>query len=174
MNSGGRSYNLSQLQILLVESNPHTRKLIRLILGAFRCRNIREAEDGAGALSILEDSFRPDVIIINQTLPMITGVEVVRCVRRGRLGMDLYTPVIMITAHSDMGRILEARDAGAHEILALPLSAKRLYDRIVALVVFPRPFVRCVTYFGPDRRRHSDRHSAFEGEERRNDEAQAL
>ena len=171
----GWNYNLSQLQILLVEGNPHTREIIRLILNAFRCRKVREAEDGAGALQTLEESFRPDVMIVNQELPMISGVEVAQYVRRGQAGADPYMPIIMVTGYSDMGRILQARDAGVHEILALPLSAKRLYERIVALIVSPRSFVRCTTYFGPDRRRHrSNDHFQYEGPERRNSEAQAV
>ena len=171
----GWSYNLSNLHILLVEHNPHTRKLIRLILNAFRCRNVHEAEDGAGALRHFEDGFRPDVIIVNSKLPMITGLEVVRCVRRARLGADPFTPVIMVTADTDKHHILAARDTGAHEVLALPLSAKRLYERIVALIVSPRPFVRCPVYFGPDRRRQkADAHFPYDGPERRKSEPEAL
>jgi hypothetical protein len=47
-----------------------------------------------------------------------------------------------------------ARDAGITEFLAKPISAKSLYDRILNVVLKPRPFVKTKTYFGPDRRRN--------------------
>jgi len=50
--------------------------------------------------------------------------------------------------------VMVARDAGITEFLTKPISAKSLYERIVNVVVRPRPFVKTKTYFGPDRRRN--------------------
>ncbi len=47
----------------------------------------------------------------------------------------------------------EARDAGVTEFLVKPISAKGLYQRIVSVVMAPRPFIKTATYFGPCRRR---------------------
>ena len=65
----------------------------------------------------------------------------------------------------DMPRVLAARDAGASEILAKPLTIKGLLDRLIAAVDRPRPFVRATTYAGPDRRRRTD--PAYDGPRRR-------
>ena len=46
-----------------------------------------------------------------------------------------------------------ARDAGVTEFLAKPITADNLFSRIAEIVERPRAFVRCDSYFGPDRRR---------------------
>jgi DNA-binding response OmpR family regulator len=60
----------------------------------------------------------------------------------------------MLTGHSEKRRVTVARDAGVTEFLAKPISAKALYQRILNVVVNPRPFVKTKSYFGPDRRRN--------------------
>jgi DNA-binding response OmpR family regulator len=59
----------------------------------------------------------------------------------------------MLSGHTELQRICEARDAGVNEFLAKPISARALYSRMMSLIANPRPFVRTATYFGPDRRR---------------------
>jgi DNA-binding response OmpR family regulator len=71
----------------------------------------------------------------------------------------------MLTGHSEKRRVVAARDAGVTEFLVKPLSARALYERIVNVVVNPRPFVRTKTYFGPDRRRNLN--PSYVGPERR-------
>jgi DNA-binding response OmpR family regulator len=46
-----------------------------------------------------------------------------------------------------------ARDAGVTEFIAKPITVQNLMSRLAEIVERPRPFVRCGTYFGPDRRR---------------------
>jgi len=62
-------------------------------------------------------------------------------------------PIIMLTGHTEMHRVIEARDSGVHEFIAKPISAKGLYSRIKSIIDKPRQFVRVGLYFGPDRRR---------------------
>jgi DNA-binding response OmpR family regulator len=59
----------------------------------------------------------------------------------------------MLSSHSERQKVLMARDAGVNEFLTKPVSAKALHDRIVSVVMRPRPFVNTKTFFGPDRRR---------------------
>jgi len=160
-----QSLNLSNIHFLIVEHNAYTRKLLRVILNAFRCRNIREAENGAEALEVLQDLYRPDIIITDWQMPILDGIEFVRILRRGESGNDPFVPVLMVTAHTDKGRILQARDVGVNEILAMPVSPKMLYARISSVIEKPRPYVRSKTYFGPDRRRHDDQN--YKGPDRR-------
>jgi DNA-binding response OmpR family regulator len=71
----------------------------------------------------------------------------------------------MLTGHSDKRRVMMARDAGVTEFLAKPISAKALYQRIINVVVSPRPFIKTKNYFGPDRRRNTT--NTYIGPERR-------
>ena len=59
----------------------------------------------------------------------------------------------MITGHTEKHRVEAARDAGVTEFLAKPITAHNLFSRIAEIVERPRAFVRCDSYFGPDRRR---------------------
>jgi hypothetical protein len=45
-----------------------------------------------------------------------------------------------------------ARDAGANMVLAKPVSASSLYDRLAWIAFTPRQFVDTPSYYGPDRR----------------------
>jgi hypothetical protein len=64
-----------------------------------------------------------------------------------------------------MRRVAEARDAGVNEFLAKPVTARGVIHRINLIVEHPRPYIRCETYFGPDRRRRQD--PGFDGPWRR-------
>jgi two-component system, chemotaxis family, chemotaxis protein CheY len=77
--------------------------------------------------------------------------------------------VIIVSGHAERRRVLEARDAGANEFLVKPISAKALYQRIVSVVLQPRPYVKTKVYFGPDRRRIPD--TNYHGENRRGSDA---
>ncbi len=70
----------------------------------------------------------------------------------------------MVTAHSEIDRVIEARDAGMTEYLTKPISAKSLYQRIASTVESERQFIRVSDFFGPDRRR---KNTGIKGDERR-------
>ena len=77
-------------------------------------------------------------------------------------------PVILLSGHTELEKILYAQDYGITEFVAKPTTAKGLYAKILSIVDNPRPFVRTGQFFGPDRRRRVER---FNGEDRRADEA---
>jgi len=93
-------------------------------------------------------------------------------IRQPDANTNPYVPIIMITGHTEKKRVLAARDAGITEILVKPISAKALYQRIVNVILNPRPFVRTKNYFGPDRRRSLNPN--YVGGERRNEERDPL
>ena len=62
-------------------------------------------------------------------------------------------PIIMLSAHGERWRVVEAVRLGVHEYLVKPVSAKSLYDRLVAIVSQPRPVVKRGDYYGPEPRK---------------------
>jgi CheY-like chemotaxis protein len=158
------TYNLERLNFLVVDDNRHMRSLVRSVLHALGARHIEEATDGADAYARLGD-YAADLVICNwQMLPM-NGLEFVRLLRTDTDSPNPCVPVIMLTAHTEAKRVMEARDSGVTEFLAIPISADQLYSRIRAIIEHPCPFVRAQSYVGPDRRRRQD--SDFLGPERR-------
>ena len=159
-------YNLERLNFLIVDDNKHMRALVKSILHALGAKNVLDASDGADAFKELRH-YPADIIICDWNMDPLDGLDFTRLVRTGNDSPNPFVPIIMLTGHTEMNRVVEARDSGIHEFLAKPISAKGLYSRIRAIIEHPRPFVRAGLYFGPDRRRRVL--ASYMGAERRKD-----
>lgn len=156
--------DLSNITFLVVDDNPNVRKIVKSILHALGGRVIKEAGDGTEAFDVLK-SFRADIIIVDWMMKPMNGLEFTRRIRTDKNSLNISIPIIMISGHTEIDKIHEARDAGVTEFLAKPLSPEKLYQRIAGIILKPRQFVRTKSFFGPDRHRHSD--EGFEGKRRR-------
>ncbi len=143
---------LQTLHILLVDDNQHMRAITSAILQSAGVRNIREVSDGAAALDVVRD-HPVDLAIVDFNMFPLDGVEFTRLIRNSPDSANPYLPIIMMTGHSEKSRVYEARDAGVTEFVVKPITAKAVFDRIQAVIMRPRPFVKTDDYFGPDRRR---------------------
>ena len=161
---GGHNLRFDLLKILLVDDNHHMRMLLTEILRAIGVRDVFEATDGAEALQLMR-SHAIDIIMTDLAMHPLDGIDFVRLLRNSPDSPNPMAPVIMITGHSTMKRVNEARDVGVTEFLSKPVTAKGVLDRINRVVESPRPFVRTGDYFGPDRRRRND--PAYDGPKRR-------
>lgn len=157
-------YNLEQLNILVVDDNRHMRFLVRMILKSLGVRHVVEAEEGASAFKTL-DKFDADIVICDWAMQPMDGIEFTKNIRTSDDSPNAYVPIIMLTGHTEVSRVVTARDAGVNEFLAKPVSAAKIYQRIKAILDSPRQYVRTPTYFGPDRRRRQD--PEYDGPERR-------
>jgi two-component system, chemotaxis family, chemotaxis protein CheY len=144
--------DFSALRILVVDDNQNMRKILRAVLVGLGVRDIHEAVDGAEALERFR-SLAPDIVITDWVMPVVDGLELTRLIRRDPASPNPFVPIIVVSGHTERSRVLQAREAGIHEFVAKPVSARALYDRISACVINPREFLRTKTYFGPDRRR---------------------
>ncbi len=146
--------SLQSLNILLVDDNQHMRAITSAILQSAGIRNIREVSDGAMALDSVRD-HPVDLAIVDFNMFPLDGVEFTRLIRNSPDSANPYLPIIMMTGHSEKSRVYEARDAGVTEFVVKPITAKAVFDRIQAVIMRPRAFVKTDDYFGPDRRRTS-------------------
>ncbi len=142
------------------------RALIRDILYSFGISNIQTAPEGSKAYAELRH-FPADIVLTDWEMDPLDGIDFTRMVRTSPDSPNPFVPIIMLTAHSSLERVIEARDVGVTEFLAKPVTARELYSRLVTVIEKPRQFVRASEYFGPDRRRTV---KDFMGEERRGDE----
>jgi two-component system, chemotaxis family, chemotaxis protein CheY len=156
--------NLEALGILVVDDNKHMHSVVKAILNSMRVKNIRFSDNAADAFMEMRQWY-PDIIITDWAMQPLDGLDFVRLVRKGADSPNPYIPIILLTGHTEMCRVIEARDTGVNEILAKPISIKSLYSRIASIVQFPRPFVKSKSYFGPCRRRSIDPN--FKGPDRR-------
>jgi CheY-like chemotaxis protein len=143
------------LKILLVDDNRHMRMLLAEILKAVGVRHLFEASDGAQGLELMRGQSI-DIIMTDLSMQPLDGIDFTRLLRMSPDSPNPMCPIIMITGHSTMARVQEARNAGVNEFLAKPLTARGVVERISQVVDHPRPFVKTGSYFGPDRRRRAD------------------
>jgi two-component system chemotaxis response regulator CheY len=149
--SGGA---FEHLKALVVEDNQHMRTLLRSLLNALGIMTVLEATNGEDAFTLLRDK-QPDIILSDLSMKPMDGIAFAREVRMSKNSPNPYIPIIMVTGHTERHRIEAARDAGVTEVLAKPITAGNLFQRIGEIVDRPRPFVKCTDYFGPDRRRRA-------------------
>ncbi len=147
-------YNLDRLNVLVLDDNRNMRTLLESILFALGVRNFHEAHDVKQAFRDLQH-FQADIVITDWQMEPLNGLDFVRMVRTSDDSPNPYVPIIMLTGHSELHRVCEARDAGVNEFLAKPISAKALYSRLTSIIELPRPFIRTRSYFGPCRRRRN-------------------
>ena len=157
-------YALDRLTVLVAEDNQHVMGIIKLTLRAFGIRNMLFAEDGAEAFRLLKSS-NIDLLLTDFEMQPLGGLELLDLVRQSPDAPNPQLPVILITGHTALEQIQQARDHGASEILAKPFTPAGLRERLIMVIDHPRPFVSVASYFGPDRRRRLD--LDYSGEERR-------
>jgi two-component system, chemotaxis family, chemotaxis protein CheY len=153
-----------KLRVLVVDDNQHMRKLIITVLQAVGVRDLFEAPDGEHAWKTLRET-NPDIIILDWQMDGMTGLEFASLIRNSPRSPNVYVPIIMLTGHTHLDHVRQARDAGVNEFLAKPVSVKAILSRLINVIEHPRQFVRTKTYFGPCRRRRAV--AAYTGPERR-------
>lgn len=139
-------------QVLIVEDNQYMRKVVRNLLMNIGVKNIHEAADGVAGLEAIR-LYAPDLVILDWEMPLLDGAELVRIVRSPGVFPLSDVPIIMLTAHVERWRVLEATRLGVNEFLKKPVSAKSLMGRIVAILTKPRKMVRVGDYYGPEPRK---------------------
>jgi two-component system, chemotaxis family, chemotaxis protein CheY len=143
---------IQSLAVLVVDDNQYTRKMIRNLLVNCGVKDVFEANDGIAALDAIR-SIGPDVVVLDWEMPLLSGAELVRIVRSPGVFPMPDIPIIMLSAHGERWRVVEAARLGVHEYLIKPVSAKSIYDRLVAIVSQPRPVVKRGDYYGPEPRK---------------------
>jgi CheY-like chemotaxis protein len=117
-------------RILLVEDNELNRDMLsrRLVRRGFE---VAIAKDGAEGLAQSE-AVRPDLILMDMSLPILDGWEVARRLKAGALTAAI--PIIALTAHVMSGDREKALDAGCNDYDVKPVGFDRLLVKIEALL----------------------------------------
>jgi two-component system KDP operon response regulator KdpE len=110
--------------VVVIEDDAQIRRLLRGTLKAHGF-DVREASNGKRGL-ILAASCKPDLFILDLSLPDVGGLEVLRKIR------EWWTtrPVIILSAHNTESTKVEALDAGADDYLTKPFGLHELLARI--------------------------------------------
>jgi two-component system chemotaxis response regulator CheY len=148
VNAKQAEFLIQQLRLLVVEDNSFMRNLVRNIFGNIRVKKIYEAGGGIAALELIRTAT-PDIVVLDWEMPLLNGPELVRIVRSPGVFPLPDIPIIMLSAHGERWRILEAAKLGVNEFLCKPVSAKSLFDRLLSILLKPRESVQLGEYYGP-------------------------
>jgi len=95
-----------------------------------------EASDGEEAITMVDEA-KPDLILLDWMLPVMSGIEVCRQLRRKPATHDI--PIIMITARGEENDKIRGLNTGADDYLTKPFSMPELLARLRALLRRAQP-----------------------------------
>lgn len=96
---------------------------------AERGMTVRLAANGQNALSALAD-FRPDVLVVDQELSDVHGLELIQLVR-GQIE-HATLPIVLMSASGDIAQRFDAIAAGSDEVLLKPVKARHLTHALLS------------------------------------------
>jgi DNA-binding NarL/FixJ family response regulator len=117
---------MSRIGILIVDDHPLVRRGIRLGLETDReLLVVAEAADGPAAIQAA-DQFLPDVVLLDISLPSMSGFDVARTIKR----RHPHAAIVFLTMHEDDGHLFAATRSGADAFAAKGIEI----DELVRLV----------------------------------------
>jgi two-component system response regulator len=121
--------NNSEVEILLIEDNPHDAELaIRALKKHHVANNIVHLKDGVEALDFIFGTGkyagrniqnRPKVILLDLKMPKIDGIEVLRKVKENNLTRKI--PVVILTSSKEDPDVDKCYELGVNSYIVKPV-----------------------------------------------------
>ena len=124
--------------VLVVDDDRAHVGMLALMLGQ-EGYDIETAYDGEAAVRKHQETG-PDLVVLDRTLPRLTGDEVCR-----RIRATATTPILMLTGLKGAEQRAAMLDAGADDYLEKPFDRRELVSRVRALLRRAGPGVRAAT-----------------------------
>jgi two-component system, cell cycle response regulator DivK len=130
-------------KVLLVEDNEMNRDMLsrRLTRRGFEVVSAADGQQGVD----LARSEKPDIILMDMSLPVMDGWEATRRIKADRTMRRI--PVIGLTAHAMSGDREKAIEAGCDDYDSKPVEIDRLLGKITACSTGTRTSVVSLTFF---------------------------
>ena len=116
--------------ILVVDDETSIREMLVISLESAGY-NVLQAENAKTAHSLVLDKH-PDLILLDWMMPVTTGLELLRRLKRDE--MTDHIPVIMLTAKAEESSKISGLDSGADDYIAKPFSPRELLSRVKAIL----------------------------------------
>src|SRR5262245_38079766 len=115
-------------RILLVEDEPGLRRTLKDLLVSSGY-NVETSQDGVDAQS-REEGEPFDLIVLDVMLPSRSGFDVAKGLRKN----GVQTPILMLTARTELNNKIQGFKSGADDYLTKPFEAPELLVRVEALL----------------------------------------
>ena len=116
MESLHKQITWDSITCLVVDDDKFSRTFIKTALYQIGIKNAKEAANAPEAIEIL-NSFKIDVILLDQQMPNKSGLEFARELKSGNIKDTENIPIIMITVDTKEKTVLDAKALGIQEYL---------------------------------------------------------
>lgn len=115
------------MKFLVVDDFSTMRRIVSNILKECGITDIKEAEDGDVALSMLQKE-KFDFVVTDWNMPRMAGIDLLRKIREGETTKDL--PVLLVTAEAKKENIIAAAREGADGYIVKPFNQATLKEKL--------------------------------------------
>ncbi|HXM22136.1 MAG TPA: response regulator transcription factor [Terriglobales bacterium] len=117
------------VRILVADDHPVVRHGLRTLLGGHpEWEIVDEAADGLEAVA-KADRLKPDVVVLDITMPKMSGLEACRIIRRTTPASE----ILIVTQHDSPQMMREALEAGARGYVVKSNAARDLLAAVEAV-----------------------------------------
>jgi DNA-binding NtrC family response regulator len=114
-------------RVLIIDDEEHIRQMMRLTLEAAGYV-VGEAQDGPEGLKHYGDGSSWNVVVLDQRMPGMDGLETLRRLRAG----DPGARIVMATAYASIELAVDAMKLGASDFVRKPLTPEALRNSVAA------------------------------------------
>jgi DNA-binding response OmpR family regulator len=117
-------------KILIADDDPLNVEFFEVMLSKLGF-DVAKAEDGAAAWEAVE-RFRPDLILLDNIMPRLSGWDLTRKLKNDPLYRDI--PIIMLSALDDVKDKVESFELGIDDYITKPFNFSEVLARIRAVL----------------------------------------
>ncbi len=117
--------------ILVAEDQPHIRALIQYKLKNSGYKVVAVGDGQEAMAKALE--IKPDLILLDVMMPLMTGFEVLAALRQDTRAKDI--PILLVTAQSSEDEVLKGLEMGADDYITKPFSPNELAARVKTVLL---------------------------------------
>ncbi|MEK7433478.1 MAG: response regulator, partial [Cyanobacteriota bacterium] len=118
---------IGEFKILIVDDEPINLQVLSNHL-SLENYSITQALNGEETFELLNNGFKPDIIILDIMMPKMSGYEVCKKIREQFPTYEL--PIVLLTAKNQISDLVTGFDSGANDYLTKPVSKRELLSRI--------------------------------------------
>lgn len=121
------------MQALVIDDSRAVRMILGNILGDLGF-TVNQACNGQEGLDKILASAPPDLVLVDWHMPEMDGLTFVKNVR----SHDAYSgvPVMMVTSDSEMGKVVQALEAGANEYVMKPFTKEMIAEKLALIGLY--------------------------------------
>ncbi|MEO1254159.1 MAG: response regulator [Bacteroidota bacterium] len=111
------------MQVLIVDDSTYIRSTLKSLLEDKGYEVLAEAKNGEMAIDLALE-LKPDVVTLDNILPDMTGIDVLKAIKKGKLNAK----IVMISAVGQQSAIVDAKNEGADYYLVKPIDNEELLN----------------------------------------------